>query len=89
MFTYSHTNTPLGQSERAYYLSYYIYMWIKNDELPTKDATCEEGSRDKLVFSKISSITWFRFPLLQQSGRKLLKVDRLFSISVSKASGVM
>jgi len=24
MFTYSHTNTPLGQSERAYYLSYCI-----------------------------------------------------------------
>ena len=24
MFTYSHTNTPLDQSERAYYLSYFI-----------------------------------------------------------------
>ena len=24
MFIYSHTNTPLGQSERAYYLSYFI-----------------------------------------------------------------
>ena len=24
MFTYSHTNSPLGQSERAYYLSYFI-----------------------------------------------------------------
>ena len=24
MFTYSHANTPLGQSERAYYLSYFI-----------------------------------------------------------------
>ena len=23
-FTYSHANTPLGQSERAYYLSYFI-----------------------------------------------------------------
>ena len=23
MFTYSHANTPLGQSERAYYLSYF------------------------------------------------------------------
>ena len=27
MFTYSHANTALGQSERAYYLSYFI---IKN-----------------------------------------------------------
>ena len=24
MFTYSHANTPLGQSERSYYLSYFI-----------------------------------------------------------------
>ena len=24
MFTYSRANTPLGQSERAYYLSYFI-----------------------------------------------------------------
>ena len=24
MFTYSHANTPLGQSERMYYLSYFI-----------------------------------------------------------------
>ena len=24
MFTYSHTNTPLSQSERVYYLSYFI-----------------------------------------------------------------
>ena len=24
MFTYSHANTPLGQSERTYYLSYFI-----------------------------------------------------------------
>ena len=24
MFTYSHVDTPLGQSERAYYLSYFI-----------------------------------------------------------------
>ena len=24
VFTYSHANTPLGQSERVYYLSYFI-----------------------------------------------------------------
>ena len=24
MFTYSHANTPLGQSERVYYLRYFI-----------------------------------------------------------------
>ena len=27
MFTYSHANTPLGQSERAYYLSYFIKLY--------------------------------------------------------------
>ena len=27
MFTYSHANTPLGQSERAYYLSYFIISY--------------------------------------------------------------
>ena len=29
MFTYSHANTPLGQSERAYYLSYFINEYIR------------------------------------------------------------
>ena len=28
MFTYSHANTPLGQSERVYYLSYFIKVNI-------------------------------------------------------------
>ena len=28
MFTYSHANMPLGQSERAYYLSYFIIIHI-------------------------------------------------------------
>ena len=27
MFTYSHPNTPLGQSECAYYLSYFIIVY--------------------------------------------------------------
>ena len=29
MFTYSHANTPLGQSEPVYYLSYFIKFGIK------------------------------------------------------------
>ena len=28
MFTYSHANTPLGQSERAYYLSHFIIGYL-------------------------------------------------------------
>ena len=61
MFTYSHANTPLGQSERAYYLSYFIntnvvYIWWY---LPTlvkhlscsfikecMKLTCNRGSSD-------------------------------------------
>ena len=31
MFTYSHVNTPLSQSERAHYLSYYIKYNIDHD----------------------------------------------------------
>ena len=27
MFTYSHANKPLGQSERAYYLSHFINVY--------------------------------------------------------------
>ena len=29
MFTYSHANTPLVQSERTYYLSYFINCNVK------------------------------------------------------------
>ena len=29
MFAYSHANTPLGQSERTYYLSYFINIIYK------------------------------------------------------------
>ena len=28
MFTYSHTNTPIDQSERAYYFSYFIKICL-------------------------------------------------------------
>ena len=28
MLTYSHANTPLDQSERSYYLSYFIILYI-------------------------------------------------------------
>ena len=37
MFTYSHANTPLGQSERAYYLSYFITNFSKLNQQRTKD----------------------------------------------------
>ena len=36
MFTYSHANTLLGQSERAYYLSYFIKSSIKLSKKSTQ-----------------------------------------------------
>ena len=34
MFTYSHANTPLGQSERAYYLSCFIKCNMYGSQFP-------------------------------------------------------
>ena len=39
MFTYSHENTPLGQSERAYYLSYLITLTLIVSYLCTNSET--------------------------------------------------
>ena len=46
MFTYSHANTPLGQSERAYYLSYLINMYgsiFYKCKIHVQDSTSSEG----------------------------------------------
>ena len=37
MFTYSHANTPRGQSERAYYLSYFINSDDDDDDDDNND----------------------------------------------------
>ena len=48
MFTYPHANTPLGQSERAYYLSYFINIKLYTEHRFPQDthqlSTCEPGS---------------------------------------------
>ena len=41
-FTYSHANTPLGQSERAYYLSYFINVHV-TDEKPMQGCAAGKG----------------------------------------------
>ena len=67
MFTYSHANTPLGQSERAYYLSYfiniyiyiYIYIYIckyissKSFELVDMSVSSEKKSASKLNMKEL------------------------------------
>ena len=50
MFTYSHANTALGQSERAYYLSYFIKSDAQADvthaiNVPTRCALDLETKR--------------------------------------------
>ena len=53
LFTYSHANTPLGQSERAYYLSYFItryrprhalnHIQIGDDVISPCEHECQES----------------------------------------------
>ena len=55
MFTYSHANTPLGQSERAYYLSYFI-KWILNLKNPYWSSRVD--SRSNLEIRHFRIPTW-------------------------------
>ena len=65
MFTYSHANTPLGQSERAYYLSYFInldifagliglicrfFCVIASLFIASRIKTCQQSSGDRRDF---------------------------------------
>ena len=49
MFTYSHANTALGQSERAYYLSYFISIYLCQKE-NFKILVLEKGFQIFLLF---------------------------------------
>ena len=65
MFTYSHANTPLGQSERAYYLSYFMnldifagliglicrfFCAIASLLIASRIKTCQQSSGDRSDF---------------------------------------
>ena len=56
VFTYSHANTPLGQSERVYYLSYFIKLnnWVLE--------SMDEGKVTGLLFVDISKAFDFLNP---------------------------
>ena len=43
MFTYSHANTPLGQSERTYYLGYFTTAALEADHLTLEWAAVGGG----------------------------------------------
>ena len=51
MFTYSHANTPLGQSERTYYLSYFIILFrVRNcNKIFLPKLICQKKSIAKLI----------------------------------------
>ena len=66
MFTYSHANTPLGQSERAYYLSYFINnntaeQDISCPELHDGIKTCQNLAFLNRIFFPGGQITFLRF----------------------------
>ena len=52
MFTYSHASKPLGQSECAFYLSYFI---INNNQTPAQDKETQ-----KMYSSQV--LTYFKIP---------------------------
>ena len=58
MFTYSHANTPLGQSERAYYLSYFIiYSSLFEQELQSNQVKrTPQDSISELIIWKMNPL---------------------------------
>ena len=48
MFTYSHANTALGQSERAYYLSYFINENLCHWHVHISELIVVRGANDDL-----------------------------------------
>ena len=78
MFTYSYANTPLGQSERVHYLSYfinifiYIYIYYNTNEIPG-ELSCENmisspllwlHNKSRLAQEKTVSVKWFGISLV-------------------------
>ena len=60
MFTYSHANTPLSQSECAYYLNYFIdddvrYLYIIL--YPTKTQSALQGLMADFFMVQVAAVT--------------------------------
>ena len=72
MFTYPHANTPVGQSERVHYLSYFIKGFPQYFQMDLQ-------ARDKVVFPETSSdfpallhpFAMCRFPILSSGCKGL------------------
>ena len=61
MFTYSHANTPLGQSECTYYLSYFIKNFVECPLPPPKGAGgCGAKKKWHHTFSNSNNSVWNR-----------------------------
>ena len=78
MFTYSHANTPLGQSERAYYLSYFIMFNSGMDALPTAVETSA-----KVVLNLAHAFTHYMHYVCKKYEAAKLIISELVSILIS------
>ena len=76
VFTYSHANTPLGQSERAYYLSYFI----KRDKTSV-NASCIRQKLSVIIFCVC------RHYFLMSDHSLVEKVDMIVAISSTATRG--
>ena len=67
MFTYSYANTPLGQSERPYYLSYFIKVHVRLIDMFLLSQSSRNHKFAKLILRMISKslklfLNRFSFP---------------------------
>ena len=67
MFTYSHANTPLGQSERLYYLSYFIKVLVRLIDMFLLSQSSRNNKLAKLILRMVSKslklfLNRFSFP---------------------------
>ena len=59
VFTYSHANTPLGQSERAYYLSYFINLYNARSLRHTRALSTYARNLRQQGFCSLRNLTKF------------------------------
>ena len=63
MFTYSHANTPLGQSECTYYLSYFIKNFVECPLPPLKGGGGVVGQKKNDIIHSQTQITLYEIGL--------------------------
>ena len=80
MFTYSHANTALGQSERAYYLSYFIIYYINTNEIRG------ELSRENMISSHVKITCYLHHPTRSLRTADALPVEKITFMKITLCS---